>query len=138
MKHLNFSMREIEDIVILDLSGHIGLGRNSEELRLNLRALASQGKRQAIINMAGVNGIDSIGLGTLVAGFATLRKNGGHLKLANVTPKVAKLMTVAKLNTVFEIFEDELKAIDSFNVGQKHEVGVDSWPAKVRHGSSIY
>jgi len=114
MNNLNFSMRQVEGVVILDLSGRIALGETSSELHLNLRSLVDEGQRRVIINLEKVTGIDSSGLGTLVAGYATLEKNGGQLKLTNISPKVAELMTITKLYTVFEIFDDEQAAVASF------------------------
>ena len=80
-----------------------------------------------VIDLAKVTTVDSSGLGTLVAGFASLEKSGGRLKLANLSPKIAELMTITKLYTVFEIFDDERAAVDSFKDQSKAVVaGHDS------------
>lgn len=114
MSDLNFSTRQIDGVTILELSGRIMLGESSSELRENLRSLVEEGRRRIVINLSKVTSVDSSGLGTLVASFASLEKNGGQLKLASISPKMSELMTITKLYTVFEIFDKESVAIASF------------------------
>ena len=83
-------------------------------LQNTLRALVGEGKRQVVLNLQMVTGVDSSGLGTLVAAFANLERHDGHLKLANLPPNVAGLMTMTKLHTVFDIFDDVQGAVASF------------------------
>lgn len=114
MNDLNFLTRQVEGVVILDLAGRIAIGETSAELQNTLRALVGEGKRQVVLNLQKVTGVDSSGLGTLVAAFANLERHGGHLKLANLPPNVAGLMTMTKLHTVFDIFDDVQGAVASF------------------------
>src|SRR5689334_4263004 len=93
MNDLSFSVRQTDGVVILDLAGSIEVGESSSELHLNLRSLAAEGKRSVILNLERARSIDSCGLGTLVAGYTTLERNGGRLKLLNLSPKVAELIT---------------------------------------------
>ena len=115
MNDLNFSMRQAQGVVILDLDGKIEIGEGSSELRLNLHSLVTEKNRRVILNLARVRDIDSFGLGTLVAGYATMEKNGGRLVLINPSPKIGELLSLAKLDVVFDIFEDEAEAIRSFS-----------------------
>lgn len=124
MSELNITMRQIEGVVVLDLSGNISLGDTSAKLHKTLRDLVNEGKRKILINLGSVTGIDSSGLGSLIAGYATVEKSGGELKLVNLTQRTIELMTITKLFTVFDIFEDERTAIASFGSGGQAATGV--------------
>jgi anti-sigma B factor antagonist len=114
MSELNISTRQVDNVTILDLSGRIALGDSSATLHQTLKNIAAEGKRQVLIDLDGVTGIDSSGLGSLIAGYATLEKNDGELKLVNLSDRVTELMTITKLVTVFEIFDNESDAVASF------------------------
>jgi len=115
MSDLNISTRENRGVTILDLTGKIALGESSGLLHTQLRDLVTAGKKDLLINLADVRSIDSSGLGTLVAGYTTVQNKGGELKLTNLTDRASELMTITKLYTVFEIFDDEKAAINSFS-----------------------
>ena len=106
--------RQIRGVAILDLSGRIVLGEGSAALRGAIRDLAASGQKLILLNLADINYIDSAGLGELVASFATIRRQGGQLKLLKLTKRVHDLMQVTKLYTVFEVYDSESEAIDSF------------------------
>ena len=118
---MNTSMRQTGDVKIVDLSGRISLGEESAALRDLIMNLLSKGERKILLNLAGVNYIDSSGLGALVSGFTSVRKAGGELKLVNLTDKVDNLMEITKLYTVFDIADDEPTAVQSF--GRKTAAG---------------
>lgn len=101
-------------VSILDLEGRIAIGESNRHLHDAIRRLVMEGKNQIILNLARVKFIDSTGLGEIVAGYSTLKANGGELKLISIPPRVTDLMTVTKLYTVFEIYENEADGIDSF------------------------
>lgn len=115
---LEIRQREREEIVILDLEGRITAGEEAARLRETLRGLAAGGKTRVILNLQNVDYIDSTGLGTLVMGFTTLRKAGGMLKLLHLSRRNIELLVFTKLETVFEIFDDELDAVNSFFPGR--------------------
>lgn len=114
MSTLNISTRRQDSVVIVDLEGQIRLGETNINLHNALRGLVEAGEKKVLVNLANVNSIDSSGLGELVAGYATLEKNGGDMKLLNLTERVAELMMITKLLTVFEVFDNEAEAIESF------------------------
>jgi anti-sigma B factor antagonist len=118
---MNTSMRQTGDVKIVDISGRISLGEESAALRDLIMNLLNKGERKILLNLAGVNYIDSSGLGALVSGFASVRKAGGELKLVNLTDKVDNLMEITKLYTVFDIADDEKTAVQSF--GRKTAAG---------------
>jgi anti-sigma B factor antagonist len=114
MNDLKFSIRLSEGIVVVDLVGRIMIGESSSALSMVLHTLVEEGKRRVLLNLADVTALDSTGLGTLVAGYATFEKAAGRLKLLNLSPKIAELLTVTKLYIVFDIFDDEAEAVASF------------------------
>lgn len=111
---LEIARREREGIVILDLNGRLVAGDETSILREYIREMAASGAVQAILNLKEVDYIDSTGLGTLVICFTTVRKAGGILKLLNLTRRNIELIVLTKLETVFEVFNDEQEAVNSF------------------------
>jgi anti-sigma B factor antagonist len=114
MSNLNIAERRSDSVVILDLQGKIRLGEGNLELHQILRNLVEKGEKKILLNLAEVSNVDSSGLGELIAGYATLQKNGGDLKLLNLTERVNELMVITKLLTVFDAFDDEAQAVASF------------------------
>ena len=114
MNNLNITERRNGTVTVLDLHGNIRLGEGSMELHNILRSLVEKGEKRILLNLANVTYIDSSGLGELVAGFTTLQKNGGELKILRLTERVKELMVITKLLTVFEVFDNEQEAVDSF------------------------
>jgi anti-sigma B factor antagonist len=114
MNNLNVSEYRNGNVVVLNLQGDIRLGESNIELHNILRALVEKGERRILLNLADVSYIDSSGLGELVAGFSTLQKNGGELKILKLAGRVRELMVLTKLLTVFDVFENEQEAVDSF------------------------
>ena len=114
MSDLNISTRDVKGITVIDIEGRIALGDSSAKLHQSLKGLVEDGKKHVLINLAKVSGIDSSGLGTLVAGYTTIERAGGQLKLENLSDRALELMTITKLFTVFEIFDNEDAAIGSF------------------------
>ena len=114
MNNLNISERRNGSVTVLDLRGNIRLGEGGRELHNTLRSLVEKGERSILLNLADVYNIDSSGLGDLVAGFTTLQKKGGELKILRLTARVHELMVITKLLTVFDVFDNEQEAVDSF------------------------
>ncbi len=110
---LKLSSRIVDGIAVLDCAGRIVFGDESSLLRDVARKLINENKR-IVLNLSGVNYIDSGGLGTLVSLFTTAQKAGGSIKLANLTERVGDLLQVTKLLTVFEVYDSEEKALDSY------------------------
>jgi anti-sigma B factor antagonist len=110
---LKLSNRTVDDILVVDCAGRIVFGEESAELRETVKKLIAQSGR-IVLNLANVSYIDSGGLGTLVALYTTARSAGGSIKLANLTERVGDLLQVTKLLTVFEVFDSEKGALESF------------------------
>lgn len=111
---LEIQQREREGIVILDLSGRLVVGEATSALREKIRELCDSGRNNVIVNLQEVDYIDSTGLGGLVISFTTLKKAGGALKVTNLSRRNIELLVLTKLSTVFEVFNDEQDAVNSF------------------------
>ncbi len=109
--------RQVGKVSILDMEGDIRIGGSRIALRDAIRSLITQGQTQVLVNLARVERIDSCGLGELVSSFVTLTNGGGKIKLLNLTQRVREVMTITKLMTVFDVFENEQTAIESFDLG---------------------
>ena len=114
MINLYINERRVEDVTILDLKGRERIRGATIALHESIRCLAGEGKLQVLLDLAWVKQIDSGGLGELIASHVTLDKKGGALKLMHMTESVHELMTVTKLLTVFDVYDDEPKALASF------------------------
>ena len=116
MSGLNITQRRVGGAAILDLDGKIALGETNRSLHEALRKLGESDQKNVLVNLAKVTAIDSSGLGELVAGYASLERSGGSMKLLNLSPRITELMTITKLFTVFDVFDDEAEAVESFHI----------------------
>src|SRR5436190_23319475 len=112
---LKSSTRQVDGITVLDLSGRITLGEGSVVLRDTIREILGKGEKKILLNLGDVTYIDSSGIGELVSAFTAVRKEGGELKLLNLTKKVHDLLQITKLYTVFDVKDDEAAAVSSFS-----------------------
>jgi anti-sigma B factor antagonist len=108
------TIRQVNAVTVVDLSGRITLGEGCTQLRELIRDLLSKGHNKLLLNLADVTYIDSSGIGELVSGFTAVSNQGGQLKLLNLTKKVHDLLQITKLLTVFDVNDDEAKAVASF------------------------
>jgi len=106
--------RSVGDVTILDLKGKMTLGEGDELLKDKINSLIHQGQRKLLLNLEGVPYIDSAGLGEIVRTYTTVSRQGGSLKLVNLTKRITDLLSITKLLTVFETFDAEQEAIASF------------------------
>jgi len=114
MDTLTLNQRRARDVVVLDLAGRITLGNLDRPLPNALQRLVAEGERSVILDLSKVTYMDSTGLGELVAGYSTLKRNGGRMVLLKLSDRIMDLMTVTKLYTVFDIYDDEAQALESF------------------------
>jgi anti-sigma B factor antagonist len=111
---LEIQQREREGITILKLTGRITVGAESGMLRDKIDEVSAAGANNIVLDMADVHYIDSTGLGALVMCATSMRKNQGALKLLSLNQRTIELLVMTKLATVFEIFNDEQDAVNSF------------------------
>ena len=111
---MQIAERQSGSVTVLDLSGKVTLGEDSTLLKDKLQSLLHQGRKNLILNLAEVSYVDSAGLGSLVSAYTTVTREGGSLKLVNVTKRLQDLLSITKLLTVFETFDSEDEALRSF------------------------
>ncbi len=114
MDELNISERQAGDVTILDMDGKVTIGEGSVALRNAIRRLVGEGKKKILLNLSGVGYVDSSGIGELVSSYTTIQREGGQLKLLNLTQKIHDLLGITKLLTVFDYYHDESEALNSF------------------------
>ena len=114
MAELNINERQAGDVTVLDMSGKITIGEGSVALRAAIRRLLEEGKKRILLNLAGVSYVDSSGIGELVSSYTAINKEGGQLKLLNLTQKIQDLLTITKLLTVFDTYDNEAAALNSY------------------------
>ncbi|CAN5163851.1 hypothetical protein BH18ACI2_BH18ACI2_30690 [soil metagenome] len=120
MSKFNLTAHQAGHVVLLDFEGMITFGEGSVALRQAIRHLITEGRTNILLSLAKVHAIDSAGLGELVSAFVTVQRAGGQLNLLKVTEAVQDLMALTKILTVFEIYDDELAALNSFSLGDDY------------------
>jgi len=114
MAELDLKERQAGDVTILDLTGEVRIGEGSIALRDAIRNLADGGKKKLLLNLAGVKYMASSGIGELIANYTTVKRQGGQLKLLNLTDRIQNLLVITKLLTVFDSYDNEAEALKSF------------------------
>lgn len=115
MADINITERQAGDVTVLDLDGKVTIGEGSVALRSAIRRVLGEGKTKILLNLGRVGYIDSSGIGELVSSFTAVNKEGGTLKLLNLTEKIQDLLAITKLLTVFDVYDSEADALSSFN-----------------------
>ncbi|MEY4094345.1 MAG: Anti-anti-sigma-B factor [Acidobacteriota bacterium] len=106
--------RTVNDVTVLDLKGKMTLGEGDELLKDKINSLLAAGKKKLLLNLEAVPYIDSAGLGEVVRTYTTVSRQGGSLKLLNLTKRIEDLLSITKLLTVFDTFDSEAEAIKSY------------------------
>jgi anti-sigma B factor antagonist len=108
------TVRQVDSVTVVDVSGRITLGEDCKQLREVIREQLAKNHKNLLLNLADVTYIDSSGIGELVSAYTAISNQGGQLKLLNLTKRVHDLLQITKLYTVFDIHDDEAAAIGSF------------------------
>jgi anti-sigma B factor antagonist len=111
---MKISARQKGGVTILEPKGKITIGVGDVALREAVHEALQAGSNKILINMEGVSTIDSSGVGELVSTFTSVSNRGGKLKLLNLPAKVADILQITQLITVFEVYDDEDEAVASF------------------------
>ena len=114
LEKLKTSTRQVEGVTIVDLSGRITLGEASVVVRDVINDLMGKGNKKILLNLVGVNYIDSSGIGVLVSSFSTVRSQGGQLKMVNLSKRIHDLLQITKVYSLFDVKDDEAAAVGSF------------------------
>jgi len=111
---LYINERGVGKVTVLDLKGTLRIGGGTVALHKSIRCLVEAGKTEILLNLAGVTHIDGSGLGELISSHVTVKNKGGQIKLIHLTESLRELMTITKLLTVFDVYDDEPEALVSF------------------------
>ncbi len=112
---MNIESRTVSGVAILDIHGKVTIGEGSVAIREKVSELLNEGNKNILLNLGDVSYVDSSGIGELVSSFTTVSNQGGQLKLLNLTKKLEELLAITKLVTVFDSYDDEQKAVESFS-----------------------
>ena len=111
---MHVEVRQIQDVMILDLKGRLTAGLGDQILRDAIDELLAEGRRRVLLNLSEVAFVDSAGVGELVAGLKTARRFGAELKLLNLGERVYSTLDMARLLPTFETYDEEGEAVRSF------------------------
>src|SRR4029079_16892317 len=112
---MHVTERTVGDVTVVDVSGKVTLGDGGDVvLKDKMASLVQQGRKKVLLNLGDVSYVDSAGLGAIVQAYATLNKNGGSLKLLNATKRIKDLLSITKLLTIFDTFDNEADGVKSF------------------------
>jgi len=114
---MRLESREKNGVVILDLQGKLMGGPDADTFKGAIHKLLDKGAKRIVVNLHGVDWINSTGMGILISGYTTMRRSGGDLRLLNVSDKIQSILYVTKLNLIFKCYDDEDKAVASFEIG---------------------
>jgi anti-sigma B factor antagonist len=106
--------KESSGVTVVELSGRVTLGEESNQLRTKIKDILARGKKRLVLDLGNVSYIDSAGLGTLVAGYTSSQSQGAGMKLANLTKRFREQLNITKLVTVFEVYGGVEEAVKSF------------------------
>jgi len=107
-------VRNAGGVTILEIRGRITVDEGNLLIRELVRDQVAKGNKKLVLHLAGVDYIDSAGIGELVRTFSTLRREGGQMKLASVSPRVTDMLKATGLHSVFDVQKDEESAVRSF------------------------
>jgi len=111
MKLLN---KDVDGITVIELEGSVLGGPDATILNDMLHSLTEQRKKKIVVDLSGVQGMNSSGLSMLITGLTTMKNAGGDLKIAAASKKIESLLAITKLTTVFELYPSVRMAVASF------------------------
>jgi len=115
--------RRIGDVTILQVSGRVILGDGAAELRARMNDLVDEANLKFLLDLRGVTYIDSFGVGVIAAKYVSVRRKGGDVKLLRLSPRSQRVMRISGLLKIFESFENEEEALNSFAAARNQAAG---------------
>lgn len=116
MPHIQIDERRVGGITVLTLRGRLVLDEGDAPLRAHVDALIAEGRTEVVLNLHGVNYIDSSGIGSIVSKYLSLRRRGGDLKLVDLSDRTRHVLEITGLLPIFLPFGSEEEALRSFAV----------------------
>ena len=111
---MKLSVKEVDSVVVISLNGSVMGGPDASALNDELHKLSTKKKKKIVLDLSGVQSMNSSGLGMLIGALTTMKNAGGDLKIAAASKKIENLLVITKLSTVFDLFPTTKKAIASF------------------------
>ena len=111
---MNVKIDEKYNAVVLELKGKLMGGPFMQEMNETLHKFIDEGKKNVVIDLGGVSFVSSSGIGILISAYTTMKNNGGNLKIANISDKVKGLLSITKLDSIFEQYSEVDEALKSF------------------------
>jgi len=111
---MEIAHRTIGDVAVIDLKGNVTLGAGEQKMRESIDGLLASGSKKILLNFANVSILDSSGIGAIIKSFTTAKREGGSLKLVNLSKLARQMLSVTGLLSVLEVFDDESSALASF------------------------
>ena len=112
---MKLSTKETDGVIVVRLEGSVLGGPDATALNDALHKLVEKGRKNVVLDVSGVETMNSSGLGMLIAAMTTMRNAGGTLKIAAASKKIESLLVITKLTSVFELFETVKQAVGSFS-----------------------
>ena len=120
---MEITRRDIHDVVVLDIKGKPAKGAEVVECRAWFETIITEGKRKLLVNLAGIDTINSIGLGIIISGQGAMKRAGGHVALGGVSERIHRVLDVTKFGPLFLVFATEREALDNFKTVGDNSLG---------------
>jgi anti-sigma B factor antagonist len=112
---LTLETRAIGNVMIFDLAGRLDGGASCRDLQDSVKAALEEGQRNFLVNLDGLQWVNSLGLGHLVAAYVSVRNQGGELKLLGGSDRVLKVLdTCGVTPRIIHVYRSETEALGSF------------------------
>ena len=111
---LEISIRQVDDVTIVELAGRASIGPNTDRLDRELRKLTAAGVRKILVNLSGLTMMDSSGIATIAGAYVSLTREGGSLKLLRPSDRVREVLVVMRILNSIPTFENEPDALAAF------------------------
>ncbi len=113
---LNIEKKQLApDVVVLELTGKFTLGRESQRVQWQVEELLRENVRKVILDLSGLELIDSMGIGVIMFGAGQLKKAGGELRVAGAKGLVQDVLKLAKVDVVVGFYPTVMAAAEAFS-----------------------
>lgn len=112
--NLRIDTRDADGVAVLELSGDLVFGPTSHSLAQHIKQLVASNQNRVLVNLDGVTFIDSCGVGELIAGFTSVRKSGGVLKVSGANDRVGEVLRIVRVPVIMDVFDTEEEALAAF------------------------
>lgn len=113
---LSIQEEPVDDVVVVKISGRIALGRDCQQVEWKVEDLVREGKTKIVLDLSGVEHLDSSGVGILMMCYSKAKKSGGDLRLAGVTGNVERTLKAVNLERIFQFYPTATTAAQGFSI----------------------